>query len=328
MKRVVIGNHASESGVFLAPMAGFTDRIYRELCRKWGADYAISEMISAAAVHYGDKKTATLAYLPEGDAPTAIQIFGHSPEFMAEAAGKIVRGEAGAESAVPPAAIDINMGCPVKKIAGSGDGSALMKSPELCARIVDAVVREIGSLGVPVTVKIRLGFDKINAPEVARACADAGAAAIYVHGRTREQMYSGEASLDGIARVREAVDPRIPVIGNGDVASRADAERMMSVTGCDGVMVGRAALSDPWVFRAIADPDFVPPDETVRRETAMYLIEKICESMGEEAGIRAGRCRAGYLIAGIRDAASIRRTINSARTLEEVRAAVCDSGAG
>lgn len=321
MKKVVIGSAVCESGVFLAPMAGFTDRIYRELCRKWGADYAVSEMISAAAIHYGDKKTATLAYLPDDDTPTALQIFGHSPEFMAEAAGKLVRGEAGADPGARPAAIDINMGCPVRKIAGSGDGSALMKTPELCARIVEAVAKELDGTGVPVTVKIRLGFDSssLNAPEVARECVSAGAAAVYVHGRTREQMYSGKASLDGIARVREAIDPRIPVIGNGDVASREDAERMMRETGCDGVMVGRAALSDPWVFRTIADPEFVEPDEDERRRTAMYLLTKLCELQGEEAGIRAGRCRVGYLIAGIRGATSMRREINRAVTLEEVR---------
>lgn len=322
MNRVVIGDHVSESGLFLAPMAGFTDSIFRRLCRSYGADYAVSEMVSAAAIHYGDKKTATLAHLPEGDTPTAIQIFGHDPDFMAEAAGKIARGEIGADFCDPPAAIDVNMGCPVKKIAGNGDGSALMRSPELCGRIVLAVRRELEPLGVPVTVKIRLGFDRENAPEVARVCAEAGAAAIYVHGRTRDQMYSGEASLEGIARVREAVDHRIPVIGNGDVTDRESAERMLAVTGCDGIMIGRGALSDPWIFSAIKDAGFVPPDETERRRVAMELMERICEKMGEDAGVCAGRCRVGYLISGIRDATFIRRAINCAHTLEEVRQAL------
>lgn len=321
MKKVKIGNRTCESGVFLAPMAGFTDRIFRDICRSWGADYTVSEMISAAAIHYGDKKTAALAYLPEGDTPTAIQIFGHSPEFMAEAAGKLVRGEL-TDGGERCAAIDINMGCPVKKIVGGGDGSALMKSPELCARIVDAVASEVTPLGVPVTVKLRLGFEEVNAPEVAGACVSAGAAAVFVHGRTRSQMYAGKASLDGIARVREAVDPAVPVIGNGDITCREDAVRMMEETGCDGVMIGRAALSDPWIFRAIADPDFVPPDEAQRRATALYLIERLCGLYGEEQGICAGRCRAGYLIAGVRGAAAVRRAINSARTLGEVRTAL------
>lgn len=332
MKSVTIGNSTAKNGVFLAPMAGFTDAVFRRICRRYGADYAVSEMISAAAIHFGDKKTASLAYLAQDDAPTAIQLFGHTPEYIAEAVRKIGTGELwenagdgeisgtdGAKRAFP-AAVDINMGCPVKKIAGSGDGSTLMRSPELCGEIVRAAVEAARDFSLPVTVKIRLGIDGVeNAPQVAKICASSGASAIFVHGRTREQMYSGEASLDGIARVRDAVDPSIPVIGNGDVCSRESAERMICKTGCDGVMIGRAALSAPWVFAAIADADFVPPTEDERRMLAYEAVGESCRVHGESVGIPMSRARAGYLLAGMRDSASMRREINCAATLDEVR---------
>ena len=298
-------------------MAGYTDAPFRALCREFYPTYAVTEMISAAAIHFKDKKTADLARLTEGDAPTAVQIFGHDPSFIAEAAGKIASGElCGAQ----PAAIDINMGCPVKKIVSSGDGSALMRDPALCASLVEAAVRAAEPYGVPVTVKIRLGFDREhqNAPEVARALASAGAAAICVHGRTREQMYSGEASLDGIARVREAVDPAIPVFGNGDVTCREDALRMIARCGVDGVAVGRAALSAPWVFAAIANEDFVPPSEDERKQIALRLVSAVCAAHGERAGVVACRARLGYMLAGMRDAASMRRALNEVSTLADV----------
>ena len=303
---------------FLAPMAGYTDAPFRALCREFYPVYAVTEMISAAAIHYKDKKTADLARLSPDDAPTAVQIFGHYPSFIAEAAEKIASGEL---CGATPAAIDINMGCPVKKITSSGDGSALMRDPPLCASLVEAAVKAAEPFGVPVTVKIRLGFDREhqNAPEVARAVAAAGASAICVHGRTREQMYSGEASLDGIARVREAVDPAIPVYGNGDVASREDALRMIARCGVDGVAVGRAALSAPWVFAAIADAGFVPPDEDERKRIALRLVSAVCGTHGESAGVIACRARLGYMLAGMRDAASMRRSLNEAATLDDVR---------
>ena len=171
MKDVIIGSAVARNGLFLAPMAGFTDAPFRALCRLYGATYTVSEMISAAAMHFGDRKTASLARLPDGDTPTALQIFGHSPEFMAEASSSLLSGDyPGCEYAQKPCAIDINMGCPVKKIVSSGDGSALMRSPELCAEITEAVCRSADRFSIPVTVKIRLGFNEINAPEVALAC--------------------------------------------------------------------------------------------------------------------------------------------------------------
>ena len=304
---------------FLAPMAGYTDAPFRALCREFAPVYAVTEMISAAAIHYKDRKTASLARLLPGDGPTAVQIFGHDASFIAEAAEKIASGEL---CGTVPAAIDINMGCPVKKIVSSGDGSALMRDPALCAAIVEAAVRAAEPYRVPVTVKIRLGFDREhqNAPEVARAVAAAGASAICVHGRTREQMYSGEASLDGIARVREAVAPEVPVYGNGDVTCRADAERMIAQCGVDGVAVGRAALSAPWVFAAIADGNFTPPDEDERKRIALRLVRSVCETHGERAGVVACRARLGYLVAGMSGATSMRRSLNEAGTLAEVEA--------
>lgn len=302
---------------FLAPMAGYTDAPFRALCREFYPVYAVTEMISAAAIHYKDKKTASLARIDPGDAPTAVQIFGHDVGFIAEAAAKIASGELCAGT---PAAIDINMGCPVKKIVSSGDGSALMRDPALCAALVEAAVNAAAPFGVPVTVKLRLGFDKEhkNAPEVARAVASAGASAICVHGRTRDQMYSGEASLEGIAAVREAVDPAVPVYGNGDVTSRADAVRMIEKCGVDGVAVGRGALSAPWIFAAIADGDFVPPSEAERKRIALRLVRAVCETHCEPAGVVACRSRLGYMLSGMREAASMRRELNAAQSVADV----------
>lgn len=299
----------------LAPMAGFTDRAFRMLCREFCDIFAVTEMVSAAAIHFKDKKTAALCRLETDDVPTAVQIFGHSPEFIAEAAEKIASGELCTRK---PAAIDINMGCPVKKIVSGGDGSALMRDGELCGQLVRAAVRAAEPYKVPVTVKIRLGFDRLNAPEIARHAVGAGASMVCVHGRTRDQMYSGHASLDGIARVREALPPEIPVIGNGDVASREDALRMISVCGVDGVMIGRAALSRPWIFAELADAGFTAPDEDGRKQIALRLVRSLCAERGESDAVIASRARLGYLLAGMRDATSMRRELNHASTLADV----------
>ena len=285
-----------------------------------GSLYAVTEMVSAAAIHYNDKKTAALARLDDGDGPTAVQIFGHDPAFIAEAAARIASGELCGRK---PAAIDINMGCPVKKIVSAGDGSALTRSPALCGELVAAAREAAEPYGVPVTVKIRLGFsrDEVNAPEVGRACAAAGAAAICVHGRTRDQMYSGEASLEGIAKVREAVDPAIPVIGNGDIRSLADAKRMIEFCGVDGVAVGRHALSAPWIFAELRDGAFEAPSEDGRKEIALRLVRSVCERQGE-SGVIACRARLGFLLAGMREAAGMRRELNAATTIEDVARAL------
>lgn len=299
----------------LAPMAGFTDRAFRMLCRHFCDIPAVTEMVSAAAIHYKDKKTAALCRLEADDAPTSVQIFGHSPEFIEEAAERIASGEFCTRK---PAAIDINMGCPVKKIVSGGDGSALMRDAELCAALVRAAVRGAEPYGVPVTVKMRVGFDRPNAPEVARRVAEAGASAVCIHGRTRDQMYSGQASLDEIARVREALPPEIPVIGNGDIASRADALRMISACGVDGVMIGRAALSRPWIFAELADESFEAPDENGRKRIALSLVRALCDGQEEVNAVIASRARLGYLLAGMRDATTMRRELNHAVTVADV----------
>ncbi len=304
---------------FLAPMAGFTDAPFRLLCTKLGCRMSVSEMISAKAMVYRDKKTASLAKIAEGEAPVSIQLFGHEPEVMAEAACMVAEGSfEGCDFAAAPVAIDINMGCPVKKIYSSGDGSALMRTPDLCGRLVEGARK----CGLPVTVKIRAGItsETKNAVEVAKACADAGAAAVCVHGRTREQMYSPGVDLDIIAAVRDALPREIYVIGNGDVKDLASARHMADYTGCDAVMIGREALGNPWAFAEIASngEGYYPPETEDRLETAAALIRAVCAEKGEFAGVRESRGRAAHFIKGLRGAAEMRAAINQAETLEEI----------
>lgn len=312
--------------LYLAPMAGFTDGAFRLLCRAHGADCTVTEMVSAQAMVYRDKKTAVLAAIPEGDDACAVQLFGHDPAVMGEAAAMLASGDfAGCSYAHPPIAIDLNMGCPVRKIVGSGDGSALMRDPALCGRIVAATVQAAQPYGVPVTVKIRAGWDHehINAVEVAQACAENGAAAVTVHGRTRAQMYAPSSDNGIIRAVRRALPTEIPVIGNGDVDSPEAALAMIEETGCDGVMIGRAALGNPWLFEEIkarrAGEPFTPPTEEMRRSAAMALVRAIVADKGEERGVREARGRAAHFIRGIRGSARMREQLNRAATLEDVR---------
>jgi nifR3 family TIM-barrel protein len=335
-KAVKIGSVTVPHGIFLAPMAGITDCGHRMLAARCGAEYAVSEMISAAALCYGDKKTGALARVCSGEAPTAIQLFGHDPAMLGEAADIILsRSYFGAgEDAVTPPAIDINMGCPVKKIVSSGDGSALMRSPELCARIVEAVKRSCDKYGVAVTVKIRSGWsaEEINAPSVALAVSQAGAASVTVHGRTKAQMYAPYADLTVIGRVRDALPENVPVIGNGDIRCAADAKRMIEETGCDGVMIGREAMGNPWVFTAIAraaggmdaaEADAVSrPTDEERIAAAMHILRCTCYRMGEESGVKACRGRVSHFIKGMRGAAEMRLAVTRAETAAQVREAL------
>lgn len=314
-----IFNNTNSIPAFLAPMAGFTDAPFRLLCTKLGCRMSVSEMISAKAMVYRDKKTATLAKIAEGEAPVSIQLFGHEADVMAEAACMVAEGSfEGCDFAKPPVAIDINMGCPVKKIYSSGDGSALMRDPELCARLVEGAKK----CGLPVTVKIRAGItaQTKNAVEVAKACADAGAAAVCVHGRTREQMYAPGVDLDIIAAVRDALPESIYVIGNGDVKDLKSAKRMSDYTGCNAVMIGREALGNPWAFAEIASngENYYPPTTEDRIETAAALIRAVCTEKGEFAGVRESRGRAAHFIKGLRGAAEMRAAINQAETLQEI----------
>lgn len=320
-----IGNTEIKNGLCLAPMAGFTDLPMRRQCRRFGAEYTVTEMVSAAALCYGDLKTANLAYLTEDDAPCAIQLFGHDSEQMAQAVTMMASGEyAGSRSLVAPAAIDLNMGCPVKKIVSGGDGSALMRSPELVRDLTRAAVDAAEKYHVPVTVKIRAGWDgdHKNAVEIALAATSAGASAVCVHGRTREQMYRPGVDLDVIAAVRDALPAHIPVIGNGDVCDAASYKEMIDKTGCDGVAIGRAALGNPWVFDqircALTGESFTPPTEADRRREAMILARDIVGEHGDSAAARECRGRVAHFLTGVRGAAAIRGRIHGAESLSEI----------
>ena len=305
-------------GLFLAPLAGYTDTAMRRICRDYGAEYTVSEMVSAKALCYHDKKTPLLARVERCELPMAVQIFGSEPASMAEAAKMVADGMAGG---VPPSAIDINMGCPVKKIVSAGDGSALMKDPSLVYAIVDAVVRAVS---LPVTVKIRSGWDDAhkNAVEVARAAEAGGASLIAVHGRTRNQMYSGEADLAVIAAVKAAV--ACPVVGNGDIATAADALRMKRDTGCDGVMIGRGAVGNPFLFAeiraAMEGREYTPPTAEERVETALRQLRLAAEEKGEGVAVTESRKQFADYLHGMRGAAAVRGHINAATTLVQVEA--------
>ena len=234
-----IGNVKIENNVFLAPMAGITDKPFREICRRFGAGMVYSEMISAKGLYYNDKKTASLMDMT-GEKPCAIQIFGSEPEIMAEIIPKVMEFK--------PDIIDINMGCPAPKIVNNGDGSALMKTPELMGKIMRAVT---DASPVPVTAKIRKGWEEDNSLLCAKILEDNGASAVAVHGRTREEFYGGKADWGVITRIKQEL--KIPVIGNGDIFSAEDAIRMFEQTGCDGVMVARGAQGNPWLFKVIIE---------------------------------------------------------------------------
>lgn len=325
MSSITIGKHTAPHGLFLAPLAGVSDRAFRHVCREAGAEYTFSEMVSAKALCYEQKskrvlKTAPLASVYSREMPLAIQLFGCEPDFMAEAAHMIEEcSYKGCTSDTPPAAIDINMGCPVHKVVSNGEGSALLKDPTLASDIVRAVKNAIS---LPVTVKIRIGWDKnsINAVEVAKALEEAGAAAIAVHGRTRMQMYAPGVDRESIARVKDAV--KIPVIGNGDIYSAEDALSMLRETGCDGVMIARGALGNPWLFseiRAALDGEtFTPPDLRERLQTALLQVKLMVEEKGERVAIAEARRQVSWYIKGIAGAATARDEVNRATSFEEI----------
>ena len=304
---------ASRPVVCLAPMAGFSDRTFRLLCRERGADLVTSEMISAKGLLFMSEKTRAL-YLPEeGDAPYAVQLFGSEPETLGKAVAIVER-----DLDEQLRSIDLNMGCPAPKIAGNGDGSALMRDPALAGRIVRAVV---DAAHVPVSVKFRKGWDAAheNAVEFARICEENGASFLTIHGRTREQMYSGIADRACMARVKQAV--KIPVIANGDVHSAQSALDTLRETGCDGVMLGRGALGNPFVFEeivcALEGRPYTPPTWEERRETAMRHARMALNEKGDHAIVELRKHLAFYL-RGIHDAAKLRTRINSCKTLEEL----------
>lgn len=309
-----IGNIEFKHGLFLAPMAGVTDIPFRKICKKYGAEGLFTEMISSKALCFDDKKTKVLAKIEPDEHPCFLQIFGNEPEIMAKAAVLAMEFH--------PDVIDINMGCPAPKIAGNGDGSAIMKNPKLAHNIVKAVKEALADFGIPVSVKLRSGFDKdhINAVEVAKLCEAAGADLITVHGRTREQMYAPPVNLDIIRDVKKAVS--VPVVGNGDITDFASAKNMLDYTGCDGIMIGRGALGNPYIFDEIicgleGKPYTRPDNETLKRDICHHMTMLVA-TKGEYIGSREARKHVAWYLKGMKGAAGYRDEVNRATTLKSV----------
>ena len=305
-----IGDVSLKNNLILAPMAGVTDLPFRLLCKEQGAGLLCMEMVSAKAIYFNNKNTEELLTIDDREPPVSLQLFGSDPDIISEMAKKIENR--------PFSILDINMGCPVPKVAGNGEGSALMKNPKLVEEIVSKTAKAIKK---PVTVKIRKGFDDehINAVEIARIAESAGAAAVAVHGRTREQYYSGKADWDIIRQVKEAV--KIPVIGNGDVTSPEAARQLMETTGCNGIMIGRGAQGNPWIFRQIlhwmetgeeeSKPDLEEVKAMILRHARMLV-----EYKGAYTGIREMRKHVAWYTAGYPNSAKLRARVNEIESLE------------
>ena len=305
-----IGNTVLENNVILAPMAGVTDLPFRVLCREQGAGCVVTEMVSAKAVLYNHKNTRELLQIDPAERPAAVQLFGSEPDIMAEIAARLEEG--------PYDYIDVNMGCPVPKIVNNGEGSALMKNPERAKEVLTAMVKAVKK---PVTVKFRKGFNdlSVNAVEFAKMAESCGVAAVAVHGRTREQYYSGKADWDIIRQVKEAV--RIPVIGNGDIFTPEDAGRMLKETGCDGIMVARGAKGNPWLFGRInhyLDTGEVLPGPSMAEIKAMILRHgrMLVQFKGEGVAMREMRGHMAWYTKGMPHSATLRNEINQVETLE------------
>ena len=305
-----IGNIEIKNNIFLAPMAGITDVTFRKICKGYGVGVTYTEMVSAKGLYYKDKKTASLMETDKAEDIVAIQIFGSDPKIMAEIAPRVE--ETGVSF------IDINMGCPTPKIVNNGDGSALMKNPDLAGEIVYNVKKAVS---VPVTVKIRKGWQEDTAVGMAKILEEGGASAITVHGRTKEQFYSGKADWDVIKNVKNAV--KIPVIGNGDIWSAEDALDMIKYTGCDGVMVGRGSEGNPFIFRQIkelfeeGEVKYFPSNKE-KIETALKHTRILVENKGEVRGIKEARKHISWYIKGMNNSSQIKTEIFKATTLAEI----------
>lgn len=312
MSQLTIGGVTLPNNIILAPMAGVSDLPFRLLCHEQGAGLVCMEMVSAKAIYYNSKNTDTLMEIHPDEGPASLQLFGSDPQIISEMAKRIEYR--------PHAFVDINMGCPVPKVVNNGEGSALMKNPKLVEEILTALVKASSK---PVTVKIRKGFDDdhVNAVEIAKIAESCGVAAVAVHGRTREQYYSGHADWDIIAKVKDAVS--IPVLGNGDVDSALKAEQMLQETGCDGILIGRGAQGNPWIFREVTEylrTGIIPPPptneekkETILRHAALQL-----EYKGEYTGVREMRKHLSWYTVGMPNSARFRQTINTMETMEQL----------
>lgn len=312
MSQLTIGGVTLPNNIILAPMAGVSDLPFRLLCHEQGAGLVCMEMVSAKAIYYNNKNTDQLMEIHPDEGLASLQLFGSDPVIISEMAKRIEDR--------PHAFIDINMGCPVPKVVNNGEGSALMKNPKLVEEILTALVKASTK---PVTVKIRKGFDEehVNAVEIAKIAESCGVAAVAVHGRTREQYYSGHADWEIIAKVKDAVS--IPVLGNGDVDSALKAEAMFKETGCDGILIGRAAQGNPWIFREVteylktgvivASPTNEEKKQTILRHAALQL-----EYKGEYTGVREMRKHLSWYTVGMPNSAKFRQTINAMETMEQL----------
>ena len=313
-KTLKIGNVELENRYVLAPMAGVTDLPFRLLCKEQGAGLLCMEMISAKALQYNNKNTKALLEIDPRECPVSLQLFGSDPDIISEQAKRIEE--------LPFQILDINMGCPVPKVVKNGEGSALMNQPEL---VYDIVYKTVRTIQKPVTVKIRKGFndESVNAVEIARIVEEAGGAAVAVHGRTREQYYSGKADWDIIRQVKEAVS--IPVIGNGDVTNGEKAIAMMEETGCDGVMIGRGAQGNPWIFSELLEYEKTGqmpprPSREMIRETMLRHTRLQIEFKGEYLGIREMRKHVAWYTKGLEGSAKLRDEINKVESYQELEA--------
>ena len=310
--KLKIGNVSLDGNIVLAPMAGVTDLPFRLLCKEQGADLICTEMVSAKGIFYNNKNTEDLLRIDDRERPVSLQLFGSDPDIISEMAKKIEHRNFDI--------LDINMGCPVPKVVNNGEGSALLKNIPLAAKIIEKTVKAIDK---PVTVKFRKGFgaDEVQAIEMAKAAEAAGAAAVAVHGRTREQYYSGKADWEIIAKVKDTVS--IPVIGNGDIFTPEDAKNMMEQTNCDGVMIGRGAQGNPWIFHQIKtylETGMVPEKPPVSEVCRMILrhAKMQIEWKGEKRGMREMRSHAAWYTAGYPHSASLRRAMNTVETYEQL----------
>ena len=314
-----IGSVVLQNNLILAPMAGVSDLPFRLLCRKQGAGLVCMEMVSAKAILYGNKNTEGLLEIDPEELPVSLQLFGSDPDIISEMAKRIEER--------PFAILDLNMGCPVPKIVNNGEGSALLKEPKLVEKILTKTVHAIKK---PVTVKIRKGFDEehVNAVEIAKIAEGCGVAAVAVHGRTREQYYSGRADWEIIAKVKQAVS--IPVIGNGDVVDGPSAKALLTQTGCDGIMVGRAAQGNPWIFREIEY--YLRTGEVRKRPTGKEVYDTILSHAemelahkGEYMAVREMRKHISWYTAGYPNSAALRRRINAMESFEELKEALSEA---